>query len=138
MVTGFLLVTLVVFKLLFGERERIRTLFRIYLTAKKKFPQKTERELLEIVVEEFIPHGKGVKLKNTGVTGKRYIEHVFEERPLDVDILIEHIVALESPQKYRCSQINLEEMLEKARTGKMSKRDKLKFMVKNYHQKYLA
>ena len=49
--------------MLSGEKERIRTLFRIYKAGRSKFPEKPEREILEIIVEELIPHGKAVSLR---------------------------------------------------------------------------
>jgi len=129
----------VLFWLLSGERERIKTLFRIYKACKSKFPEKQEREILEIVVEELIPHGKAVNLRNTGMTGKQYIDGVFEAKQLDIDELIYHIITLEFYIKYKSLiGLRLEDIRKQNRNEKMSVRDKLKLAIKKYHQKYLG
>lgn len=134
LVTGIIL-----FWLLSGERERIKTLFRIYKAGKARFPEKSEREILEIVVEELIPHGKAVSLRNTGMTGKQYINGVYEAKQLDVDELIYHIITLEFYAKYKSfTGFSLEDIRKQNRSGKLSARDKLKLTIRKYHRKYLG
>lgn len=128
----------VFFKLFSGEKERVKTLFRIYRAEKAKFSSIIERELLEIVVEEHIPPGKSTRLRNSGISGKQYLDGVFELKQLDVDDLIYHIIALEFPKKYKPFKINLEEIGEQNRTGKLSVGDELKLMIKNYHKEFLG
>ncbi len=131
------IVAVVFFKALSGEKERIKTLFRIYRAAKQKSPNATERELLETVVEEHIPQGKSTQLRNVGMSGKQYLDGVFESKQLDVDELIEHIIALEFPNKYKPHHIDLDEMFKERETGKLSPRNKLKLTIKNYHKEFL-
>src|SRR3989344_7098670 len=126
-------VAIVFFKTFSGEKERVKTLFRIYRAAKQKSSSATERELLEIVVEEHIPHGKSTQLRNVGMSGKQYLDGVFESKQLDIDELIEHIIALEFPNKYKPHHIDLDEMFKERETGELSPRNKLKLMIKNYH-----
>ena len=127
------------FLVLSGEKERIRTLFRIYKAGRSKFPEKSEREILEIVVEKLIPHGKAGSLRNTGMTGKQYINGVFEAKQLDIDELIYHIVTLEFHAKYKSfTGFSLEDIRKQNRSGKLSACDKLKLTIKKYHQKYLG
>ncbi len=138
-IVGVLIVIIIFLKLLSGEKERIKTLFRIYKAGKAKFPEKSERELLEIVIGEFIPPDGSTRLKNTKITGKQYIDEVFESKPPDIDKLISHIVALEFPKKYKPYEITpLEEIRKQNRTGKISSRDKLELLIKKYHQEYLG
>ena len=106
-IIGVLVIAGVVFfKLLSGEKERVKTLFRIYKAGRTKFPDITERELLEIVVGELILPGRATQLRNLGITGKQYLDGVFEDKQIDIDELIYHIVCLEFPKKYKI-QINL-------------------------------
>lgn len=128
----------VFFKLLSGEKERIKTLFRIYRAGKTKFPDITERELLEIVVGEHIPPGKSIRLRNSGISEKQYLDGVFESKQLDLDDLIDHIITLEFPKKYKPFKISLEEIEEQNRNGKLSAGDELKLMIKSYHKEFLA
>jgi len=138
-IIGVLVIAGVVFfKLLSGEKERVKTLFRIYKAGKTKFPDMTEKELLEIVVEEHIPPGKSTRLRNSGISGKQYIDGVFESKPLDIDGLIYHIITLEFPKKYKPHKINLEEIRENNRTGKLSAGDELKLVIKKYHEEFLG
>jgi len=140
LIASCILVTgIVLFWLLSGERERIRTLFRIYKAGKLKFPEKSEREILEIVVEESVPHGKAVNLRNTGMTGKQYIDGVFEAKQLDIDELVYHIITIEFYVKYKSfTGISLEDIRTQNRSGELSVRDKLKLTIKKYHQKCLG
>jgi len=129
-------VVAVFFKALSGEKERIKTLFRIYRATKQKFPNASERELLGIVIEEHIPSGKSTQLRNVGISGKQYLDGVFESKQLDIDELIEHVIALEFPNKYKIN-LDLDEMFKEAQSGRLSLRDKLKLMIKNYHKEFL-
>src|SRR3989344_7399098 len=95
----------------FGTKGRIGTLFRIYKSAKNKFPNATERELLEIVTGELIPPGKSTQIRNLGMSGKQYLDGVFESKSLDIDELIYHIVTLEFPKKYP-QKIDIEKIFE--------------------------
>ena len=137
-IIGIIIVGVFLFRSLSGEKERIKTLFRIYRAGKIKFPEKSERGLLEMVTEEHIPPGMGIRLRNTGVTGKQYIDGVFKSKPLDIDELIYHIITLEFPKKYQPYKINFEEIRQQNRSGKLSPRDELKLTIKNYHKEYLG
>lgn len=138
-IIGIIVVAGVVFFRLFsGEKERIKALFRIYRSGKSKFPEITERELLEIVVEEYISPSTSTTLKNSGISGREYLDRVFESRQLDVDDLIYHIITLEFPKKYKPLQFNIEEIEEQIRTKKISVGDELKLMIKNYHKEFLG
>ncbi|PIR61224.1 MAG: hypothetical protein COU68_00530 [Candidatus Pacebacteria bacterium CG10_big_fil_rev_8_21_14_0_10_45_6] len=123
---------------LFGTKGRIETLFRIYRAAKQKFPNASEQELLEIVVGEHIPPGKSTQLRNLGISGKQYLDGVFESKLPDIDGLIYHVITLEFPKKYKPFKINLEEITEQNRTGKLSAQDELKMTIKNCHEKFLG
>lgn len=137
-IIGVLVIAGVVFfKLLSGEKERVKTLFRIYKAGRTKFPDITERELLEIVVGELILPGRATQLRNLGITGKQYLDGVFEDKQIDIDELIYHIVCLEFPKKYKI-QINLEKMERLARTEELSENDKLKEEIKQQHQKFVS
>lgn len=110
-----------------------------FKVGKSKFPEIPEREILEIVVEELIPHGKAVNLRNTGMTGKQYIDGVFEAKQLDIDELIYHIITLEFYVKYKSFiGLSLEDIRKQNRNEKVSVHDKLKVAIKKYHQKYLG
>jgi hypothetical protein len=122
---------------LFGTQGRVKTLFRIYKIAKDKLPNATEREWLEIVAEELIPPGSSTQIRNSGMPGKQYLDGVFESKPLDIDELIYHIVTLEFPQKYKPHEINIDEIREQNRTGKLSPRDKLRHMIGEQHKRFL-
>ncbi|MDD3905985.1 MAG: hypothetical protein PHS46_05585 [Candidatus Omnitrophica bacterium] len=138
-ISSVLVTGIVISWLLSGDRERIKTLFRLYKSGKSKFPEISEREILEIVVEELIPHGKAVKLRNTGMTGKQYIDGVFEAKQLDIDELIYHIITSEFYVKYKSfTGISLEDIRKQNRNMELSARDKLKLAIKKYHQKYLG
>ncbi len=94
---------------------------------------------MEIVVEELIPHGKAVNLRNTGMTGKRYIDGVFEAKQLDIDELIYHIVTLEFYARYKSfTGFSIEDIRKQNRSGKLSAHDKLRLAIKKYHQMYLG
>src|SRR3989338_591678 len=99
---------IIFFKLLSSEKERIKTLFRIYRYYKKKYPTLSERNLLEAVIEQHIPPGKAIRLISTGTTGKQYINGVFGSEEIDIDRLVYHIITLEFPKKYKLS-LSLEE-----------------------------
>lgn len=140
-IIGVLLVAgIVFFKKFSSEKERIKTFFRIYKTAKAKFPNATEREILEIVIEEHILPGKITRLRNSGISGKQYLDEVFESRQIDLDDLISHVIVLEFPQKYKPfeANVNLDEIRERNRTGKLSTRDELKSLIKKYHKEFLG
>lgn len=121
---------------LFGTKGRIGTLFRIYRAAKDKFPNATERELLEIVVEELIPPGKSTQIRNLGISGKQYLDGVFESKPLDIDELIYHIVTLEFPKKYP-QKIDVEKIFEQKEQGISSPRDELKRVISEQHKRFI-
>lgn len=121
---------------LFGTKGRIGTLFRIYKAAKNKFPSATKRQLLEIVAEELILPGKSTQIRNLGMSGKQYLDGVFESGPLDVDELIYHIVTLEFPKKY-LQKIDVEKIFEQKEKGTMSPREELKKMIIEQHKKFL-
>lgn len=121
---------------IFGVKGRIETLFRIYRDAKQKFPNATEQELLEIVMEEHIPPGKSKQLRKLGMSGKQYLEGVFESTNMpNLDKLVQHMVTLEFPEKYQPFEINLEEIREHNRTGATTPRDKLKQTIEKYNKK---
>lgn len=137
-IVGMLLVGgIIFFKKFSGEKERIKTFFRIYKATKAKFPGATERELLEIVVEEHIPPGQSIRLRNGGISGKQYLDGVFESKQIDIDELICHVITLEFPQKYKPYEINLDEIREQNRTGQLPARDELKSVIKSYHNEFL-
>ena len=123
---------------LFGVKGRIGTLFRIYRTAKQKFPNATEKELLGIVAEEHIPPGKSTQLRNLRISGEQYLDGVFESKLPDIDGLIYHIITLEFPKKYKPFKIDLEEIREQNRTGNLSAQDELKMTIKDQHEKFIA
>lgn len=122
---------------LFGVKGRIGTLFRIYRAAKQKFSDATGKELLGVVAGEHIPPGKSTQLRNLGISGEQYLDGVFESKLPDIDGLIYHIITLEFPKKYKPFKIDLEEIREQNRTGKLSAQDELKITIKNYHEKLL-
>ncbi len=132
------LAVIISFKFLIGEKERVKTLFRIYKAAKVRFSEKSERELLEIVVGEHILPNKGIRLRNSGITGKQYIDEVFNSRSLDIKELIEHIITLEFPKKYKPSKINLEEMYDQVKNEKVSPREELRLIIEKYQRKFLT
>jgi|GEM_PF-5109226 len=134
---ALILAGILFFKKFSGEKERIKTFLRIYKAAKAKLPHATEREILEIVVEEHIPPGKSVRLRNSGIFGKQYIDGVFESKQIDIDELIYHMITLEFPKKYKPHGINLEEIMEQNRSGKLSPRDELKSLIKKYHSEFI-
>lgn len=123
---------------LFGVKGRIGTLFRIYRAAKQKFPNAAEQELLEIVVGEYIPPGKSTHLRNLGISGKQYLDGVFESKLPDIEGLIYHIITLEFPKKYKPFKIDIAEIREENRTGKLSAQNELKKIIKNSHEKFLG
>lgn len=122
---------------LFGVKGRIGTLFRIYRAAKRKFPNATEKEILGIVAEEHIPPGTSTQLRNLGMSGEKYIDGVFNSKLPDIDRLVYHIVTLEFPKKYKPYEIDLEEIREKNRTGKLSERDKLKITIEEERRRLI-
>ncbi|MBU3924690.1 hypothetical protein KJ854_02010 [Patescibacteria group bacterium] len=140
-IAGFIIVFLFSFYFFSGEKERIKTLFRIYKINKIKFPEKSERELLEIVISEHIPPDEAIRLKSTNITGKKYIDEVFGLNCPDLDEIVCHIVRLEFSKKYNpLCPVDLEE-IRNANRGKISSRllmeNELKLMIKKYHRKYL-
>ncbi|MEK7510966.1 MAG: hypothetical protein AAB582_01915 [Patescibacteria group bacterium] len=122
---------------LFGVKSRIRTLFMIYVAAKLRSPEMSERETLEIVVNDLIPPGKAIHLRKTGITGKQYLDGVFEDRQIDIDELIFHIICLEFPKKFP-NKIDLEEMMRNAENNSLSEKDELKEEIKRQHQKFVS
>ena len=48
------------------------------------------------------------------------------------------MIKLEFPKKYKPFKINLEEIRERHRTGKLSAGDELKLIIKNYHKEFLG
>lgn len=136
-ITILLLGLFLVFKFLSGEKERIKTFLRIHKAAKVKFPEISEREILEIVAEEHIPPGKASQLKNSGVTGKQYLDGVFEDKEIDIDELIYHFITLEFPKKYRPFKIDLDEIMDGARGNKPSVREQLMVDIRKHKRNVL-
>lgn len=124
------------FKKLSGENERIKTFFRVYKKARETYPEKGEKELFEMVVDEHIPLGQSNKWKNTGISGKRYLDEVFGNKEIDLDNLIAHLIQLEFRDKYPPT-IDLEEIRKNNREGKPSKEEILLGKIKTYHKELL-
>lgn len=123
---------LFVFKTLSGENERIKTFLRLYKAAKKKLTDFSERELLEIVTEEHIPPGRSKRLKDCAITGRQYLDNVFEQKQIDINELIYHLITLEFPNKYKPFTIDLEKMLESDESDKSSVEEQLKATIAKY------
>lgn len=121
------------FKKLSGEDERIKTFFRVYKKAKETYPEKSEQELLEIVIEEHIPPNRTNKLKNAGISGKTYLDEVFVSQSIDLDNLVAHLIKLEFREKYPPS-IDLDEIRKNNREGQLSKEEILLNRIKTIHK----
>lgn len=140
-VIGVIAIFVILLKIFSGEKERVKTLFRIYKASKSKFPEKSERELLEIMILEHIPPDGAIKLKNTRITGKKYLDEVFGSESLNIDELIYHIITLEFSKKYKpLHPVGIEE-IRNANRGKLSPclstENELKLMIEKCHQEYL-
>lgn len=129
-----LIIFYIIFRKLSGENERIKVFLRIYLSAKNKFPEASERELLGVVIGEHILPGKTIRLRDSGMTGMSYLNGVFGDKELTINEIIYHAITLEFPHKYKPFELNLDDIRKINRGQKVD----LKHQLRNNIEKYKA
>ena len=121
-----LIATVIAVVLLFrkfsGEDERIRHFLRVYMAAKKRFPD-DDRHSHEAIADEHIHPTQAKKIHNL-IGGARYLDGVFGNQPITVNELIAHFIQLEFPLKYP-KHIDLEMMIQQTQQGIKSPRELL-------------
>ncbi len=127
-----LILFFVFFIILSGENERIKVFLRIYKKAKTNFPNTDEREILGIVIEEFILPGKAIKLGKSGIKGIDYLNNIFDNKEITINDIIFHAITLEFPQKYKSLGFDLSEIRKINRDEKIDLRQQLRDKIELY------
>lgn len=124
------IVIIFIFRSLSSEDKRIKVFLKIYKTAKHKYSDLDEKEILGIVMEEHILPGKSIKLGKTSMKGTKYIDGVFEDKDVNINDIIYHAITAEFPKKYRPYNIDLEQMRKNNRGQAVDVKQKLKDKIK--------